>query len=198
MVSAVAYVLSPEIVPAAPGETRRTSGGTSSRSLGDRSPLGLRHGRISKDLGTPDRYDRVKGDWECGKILRWHRRNPRPAVFLDRDGVSTVRSTGSAAPTARTDPGDPRGDPPAEPVEYLSIVVTNQPMLAKGQATWSDLDAVHRKRETLLGDDTLARRDPRLPASSGGRLRGRSPRVEDRMRLPQAPRGPRHGGGRGV
>ena len=36
---------------------------------------------------------------------------------------------------------------------YLAIVVTNQPVIARGEVTWDELHEIHRKMETLLGKD---------------------------------------------
>ena len=33
----------------------------------------------------------------------------------------------------------------------MAIVVTNQPVIARGEVTWEGLDEIHRKMETLLG-----------------------------------------------
>ena len=40
-----------------------------------------------KDFGTPDRLARARSDFESGKPALLSRSSPRPAVFLDRDGV---------------------------------------------------------------------------------------------------------------
>ena len=34
---------------------------------------------------------------------------------------------------------------------YLAIVVTNQPVIARGEVTWDELNEIHNKLETLLG-----------------------------------------------
>lgn len=39
--------------------------------------------------------------------------------------------------------------------DYLSIVVTNQPMIAKGFVTFHDVDEVHKRLETELGNEKL-------------------------------------------
>lgn len=36
---------------------------------------------------------------------------------------------------------------------YLAIVVTNQPVIARGEVTFEELDNIHCKMETLLGKD---------------------------------------------
>lgn len=37
--------------------------------------------------------------------------------------------------------------------EYLAIVVTNQPVIARGEVTYEELNAIHNKMETLLGKE---------------------------------------------
>ena len=36
---------------------------------------------------------------------------------------------------------------------YLAIVVTNQPVIARGEVSWEELHETHKKMETLLGKD---------------------------------------------
>lgn len=36
---------------------------------------------------------------------------------------------------------------------YLAIVVTNQPVIARGEVTFEELDNIHCKMETLLGKE---------------------------------------------
>ena len=36
---------------------------------------------------------------------------------------------------------------------YLCIVVTNQPVIARGEVTWDEIDEIHAKMETLLGKE---------------------------------------------
>src|SRR6185503_10069982 len=40
-----------------------------------------------KDIGTPERYDRVSAEYASGVIARSSLQTPQPAVFLDRDGT---------------------------------------------------------------------------------------------------------------
>ena len=36
---------------------------------------------------------------------------------------------------------------------YLAIVVTNQPVIARGEVSWEELNEIHKKMATLLGKD---------------------------------------------
>lgn len=105
-----------------------------------------------KDMGTPERYHEVTDDIISGKVERKNLKNKQKAVFLDRDGTINVYKGFlrdieefeliqgvSEAIKALNDKG------------YLVIVVTNQPIIARGEVSLSELREIHNKMETLLG-----------------------------------------------
>jgi histidinol-phosphate phosphatase family protein len=105
-----------------------------------------------KDIGTPERYDRICAEYAAGVVQRSSLNTPQPAVFLDRDGTLNKEVDGVTSPEKlQLIPGV------AEAVHHLNhhgfrvIIVSNQPIVAKGFCTESDIQAVHNKLETLLG-----------------------------------------------
>ena len=105
-----------------------------------------------KDMGTPERYDAVVADFRKCTVQAKNLRNKQKAVFLDRDGtlnkyVGFLRSVddfelidGVAEAIKRINASG-----------YLAIVVTNQPVIARGEVTVHQLQEIHNKMETLLG-----------------------------------------------
>lgn len=106
-----------------------------------------------KDMGTPDRLEKVTGDYLSGKVKRRNIANKQKAVFLDRDGtinvyvdnLSRIEDFALIDKTTEAIKGLNKSD-------YLSIVTTNQPMIAKGFLTKEGLSEIHKKMETLLGN----------------------------------------------
>lgn len=105
-----------------------------------------------KDMGTPDRYYAVIDDIKSGKIEAKNLKNKQKAFFLDRDGTIN-RYVGFL-----TDIGDfELLDGVADAIKlinesgYLAIVVTNQPVIARGEVSVEELQEIHNKMETLLG-----------------------------------------------
>jgi histidinol-phosphate phosphatase family protein len=105
-----------------------------------------------KDIGTPARYDRVCAEYENGTIARSSLETPQRAVFLDRDGTLVVDRDGlRSADEVRLLPGA------AEAVSLLNlhgwraVVVTNQPVIAKGWCSETELQRIHNRLEMLLG-----------------------------------------------
>lgn len=105
-----------------------------------------------KDMGTPERYESVCRDFHSGKVHSKNLSHKQKAVFLDRDGTinkyvgflidkDDFELIDGAAEAIKTinDSG------------FLAIVVTNQPVIARGELTTEQLDKIHNKMETLLG-----------------------------------------------
>lgn len=105
-----------------------------------------------KDMGTPDRYEAVIRDFRTGIVQSKNFLNKQKAIFLDRDGtinkyVGFLRNIEefellegvSKAIKEINDSG------------YLAIVITNQPVIARGEVTSDELKEIHNKMETLLG-----------------------------------------------
>ena len=105
-----------------------------------------------KDMGTPERFQRVCRDWKSGLISKRNLLNKQKAIFLDRDGtinryVGFLRSIDDFELL----PGVAEAIRAFNASEYLVIVVTNQPVIARGEVTWDELEEIHEKMETLLG-----------------------------------------------
>lgn len=107
-----------------------------------------------KDMGTPERFHQVENDYKSGVVQAKNLHNKQKAIFLDRDGtinkyVGFLRDIDDFELI----------DGAAEAIKlinqsgYLAIVVTNQPVIARGEVTWEQLYEIHRKMETLLGKD---------------------------------------------
>jgi histidinol-phosphate phosphatase family protein len=105
-----------------------------------------------KDFGTSDRLARVRSDFESGKTARLSRSHLRPAVFLDRDGVINKEVSHLSNPAQmELISGAAKSIQRLNEAGYLVIVVTNQPVVARGECSLDELRLIHNKMETLLG-----------------------------------------------
>lgn len=107
-----------------------------------------------KDMGTPDRYASVCRDFREGRIRAKNLTQKQKAVFLDRDGtinqyVGFLRDIDDFALL----PGVAEAIKEINTSGYLAIVVTNQPVIARGEVSLEELEAIHNKMETLLGQE---------------------------------------------
>ena len=106
-----------------------------------------------KDAGTPERLDKVESDIASGVVERLSSRALRSAVFLDRDGTinQEVGHLWDSSQLALID-GAAEAIRRLNREGRLTVVITNQPVVARGEATEEQLDAIHARFETLLGE----------------------------------------------
>jgi histidinol-phosphate phosphatase family protein len=105
----------------------------------------------AKDMGTPERLARAEADWRAGHV-RQARAARAPAIFLDRDGTlieerghlrsaeEVVLLEGAAASLRRL-----------RNAGFRLVVVTNQPVVARGEASIEDVERANQRLEWLLG-----------------------------------------------
>jgi histidinol-phosphate phosphatase family protein len=105
-----------------------------------------------KDMGTPDRLLRVEADIKTGVPDRLSGRTMRRAVFLDRDGtlnqeVGLIRDPDSLVLI----PGAAQAIKRLNQAGWLAILVTNQPIIARGEVSEAELNRIHARLERELG-----------------------------------------------
>lgn len=107
-----------------------------------------------KDMGTPERYDGVIKDYEAGIVQKRNLRNKQKAVFLDRDGtINQYVGFLSDVDSFRLLDGVCEAVRKINESGYLAVVITNQPVIARGEMTFDGLEEIHNKMETLLGQE---------------------------------------------
>ena len=105
-----------------------------------------------KDMGTPERYHLVCDDFKKGVVEAKNLKNKQKAIFLDRDGtinhyvgflknIEDFKLTNDATEAIKL----------INASSYLAIVVTNQPVIARGEVSFDELSDIHNKMETELG-----------------------------------------------
>ena len=108
----------------------------------------------AKDMGTPERFRRVQEDYNSGICDAKNLANKQKAIFLDRDGtINEYVGFLRKEEDFRLIPGVSEAIKKINNSGYLAIVVTNQPVIARGEVTEEELEEIHKKMETLLGLD---------------------------------------------
>ena len=107
-----------------------------------------------RDMGTPERYQMVTKDIKSGLVSSKNLKNKQKAVFLDRDGTINIYKGFIQDPQdMELIPGIADTIRKINESGYLAIVVTNQPVIARGECTVEELEHIHEKMETLLGKE---------------------------------------------
>lgn len=105
-----------------------------------------------KDMGTPDRYEAVCADYRDGLVQAKNLKNKQKAIFLDRDGtINKYAGFLRDIDEFSLNLGVAEAIKTINASGYLAIVVTNQPVIARGEVTYEQLQEIHNKMETLLG-----------------------------------------------
>ncbi len=105
-----------------------------------------------KDCGTPARLDKITEHLLSGKIERSSLQHKQPTVFIDRDGtlnkeVNHLKSADQLELYAGVEDALRR----LNQSDYRACVITNQPVVARGECRIEELRNIHNKLETLLG-----------------------------------------------
>lgn len=105
-----------------------------------------------KDMGTPDRLEQVEADLKSGLVQGKNLSQKQRAVFLDRDGtINKEVNFLTNIDDLELLPGAAEAVKKINQAGYLAIVITNQPVIARGEVTLPQLNEIHAKLETLLG-----------------------------------------------
>ena len=105
-----------------------------------------------KDVGTVERITRAEEELNSGLVGKRSLRNRQRAIFLDRDGTVNKKNG-----LIYREEQFELEDEAAEAIQkinqsgYLAIVVTNQPVVARGLCKVENVERIHMKMETLLG-----------------------------------------------
>lgn len=107
-----------------------------------------------RDMGTPERFKAVCDDFASGIVTGRNLRNPQKAIFLDRDGtinkyVGFLRNIDDF----ELIDGVSEAISMINRSAFLTIMASNQPVIARGEVTVEELSEIHNKMETLLGKE---------------------------------------------
>ena len=105
-----------------------------------------------KDIGTPKRLNSAYQDIKNGLLKNKNLKNKQKAIFLDRDGtINVLNGFLSNIDDFEFLPGIAEAIKKINNSEYLVIVATNQPVVARGECTLEKLEQIHMKMELELG-----------------------------------------------
>ena len=115
--------------------------------------FGYRTREYVKDMGTPERLAQVESDCQSGKIRSLSLTRLCPAAFLDRDGTLNLEVNRVKHPDQlRLLPGVGEAVRRLNTAGVLAVVITNQPVVARGDVSEDQLRVIHNKLEALLGE----------------------------------------------
>lgn len=107
-----------------------------------------------KDIGTPDRLEKVTADFLNGVCERRNLKHKQKCIFLDRDGtINKYVGFLRKADQVELETNASEAIRLINESEYLAIVITNQPVIARGECSSEEMKCIHNRIYTLLGKD---------------------------------------------
>lgn len=155
LVNAALYVISPRMLKHIKKGVKADFGKDIFPQTIDKEKLyGYNTAEYLKDIGTPDRLEAVKRDYSSGKVKRFNSENKRKAIFIDRDGVINEEIGLLHKPEDfKLLPNVGKAIKKINNSEFLAIIITNQPVIARNLCSVEQLKEIHKKMETLLGKE---------------------------------------------
>jgi D,D-heptose 1,7-bisphosphate phosphatase len=107
-----------------------------------------------KDMGTPERLRKVEHAMASGLVEARNMKNPQKAFFLDRDGVlNEDTDLISRKEDFHLYPYTARCLKQMAQAGYLTVVTTNQSVVARGKLSLEGLDELHRYMDMQLAEN---------------------------------------------
>lgn len=154
-VNAGLHVLSPELLKVRPeGEKVDLDRQILKPLVGTGKMFAYDSPEYVKDMGTPDRYESVCNDFKSGIVAAKSLNVKQRAIFLDRDGtINKYKGFITDIDDFELEDGAAQAIKKINSSGYIAVVITNQPVIARGEVTLEELDEMHCKMETLLGNE---------------------------------------------
>lgn len=120
--------------------------------MAEKEVYGYRTPEYVKDAGTPERFQKVETEQAVGIWERKCMDRKQRCVFLDRDGtLNRYKGLIWQEEQFELEPHAAEAVRLLNEVGFLVIVITNQPVVARGMCSIEDVKKIHRKMQVLLG-----------------------------------------------
>ncbi len=154
MVNAAVYLFSPKVLKHLPKGKKADFGKDIFPKLYKGVAMyGYNTTEYLKDMGTPDRLAQVESDVKSGKVKARNLARKQRCIFLDRDGVlNPDHDLIHKMEDMELYPWTAKAVKRINKSLFLSVVTTNQSVVARGLTDIQGLGNIHKKMESLLGN----------------------------------------------
>lgn len=119
----------------------------------DKKVFGYYTTEYVKDVGTPERLFTTEADIRTGTVAARNLSKKQKCVFIDRDGtINRYVGLLSSKENFELEKNVCEAVKELNQSSYLVVVVTNQPVIARNLCSIDELEEIHKKMETLLGE----------------------------------------------
>jgi len=154
LVNAGVYVLAPEILSSlVVGQKADLERDVLVPNIQKGKPVfAYRSTEYVKDMGTPERLRSVETDLRSGICRTRNLSQLQRCIFLDRDGtINRLQGFLSHVEQMELLDGVAEAIAKINQSRFLCCVISNQPVIARGECSFETMAAIHNRMETLLG-----------------------------------------------
>lgn len=124
------------------------------RLIEQKEVYGYHTSEYVKDAGTPERFKKAVLEQAAGIWERKCLDKKQKCIFLDRDGtINRFKGLINDEKDFELEKNAAEAVRRINESGFLAIVVTNQPVVARGMCGIEDVERIHRKMQTLLGNE---------------------------------------------
>ncbi len=155
LVNAGVYVISPKVLQCIPeNQNFDLEKQVIMRLLPEQKVFAYQCTEYVKDIGTPERLMKVEKDYRNGICEKRNLRHKQKCIFLDRDGTLN-KYVGFLTEPKQMELEIHVADAikRINESEYLAIVITNQPVIARGECSYETLEKIHNAMYMSLGKE---------------------------------------------
>ena len=125
-----------------------------SKEIENEKMYGYYSSEYVKDVGTVERINKTSEDIQNNILKKKNLKNRQKCIFLDRDGTINIHKG------LITNPQEIELEKyVAEAIrkinssEFITVVITNQPQVARGLCSLKDIENINKRLKTLLGEN---------------------------------------------
>lgn len=125
-----------------------------SKEIENENMYGYYSSEYVKDVGTVERISKTSEDIQNNILKKKNLKNRQKCIFLDRDGTINIHKG------LITNPQEIELEKyVAEAIrkinssEFITVVITNQPQVARGLCSLKDIENINKRLKTLLGEN---------------------------------------------
>ena len=124
-----------------------------SKEINEENIFGYYSSEYVKDVGTVERIKKTSKDIQKNILKSKNLKNKQKCIFLDRDGTINIHKGLIVNPDdIELEKNVAEAVQKINSSEYITVVITNQPQVARGLCSIEDVENINKRLKTILGE----------------------------------------------
>lgn len=124
-----------------------------SKEIYEENIFGYYSSEYVKDVGTVERIKKTSEDIHKNILKSKNLKNKQKCIFLDRDGTINIhKGLIISSDDIELEKNVAEAIKKINSSEYIAIIITNQPQVARGLCSIEDIENINKRLKTILGE----------------------------------------------